>query len=138
MQEKAPYLDQYGFLEFGPTKALNPQRDAVFYRNGEKWILKAGSDPKARAIVRAINNLDQPTLGPILRVMSKVNRFMAATSTSHSPEFFFMNPIRDLLEAHPRLEIIWSYNAAFRNSTTALWSTTFFNSSGENPTFWPN
>ena len=94
------YLDDDGFVQFGASKAINPSHQALVYINGRMKLIEAKSDNEAAlSIIKALNNLSTPRLGPIMQLMMKANRFMASMNTSLSPEFFFINPIRDLLTA---------------------------------------
>lgn len=98
--DKAPFLDENGFVRFGATKALDSTKDTVFWKQGNPYIISAAlGNQKATSIIRAMNNLDAPKLGPILRVMRKANRFMAHLNTSLSPEFFVTNLPRDFFTA---------------------------------------
>ena len=94
------YLDDDGFVQFGASKAINPSHQALVYIKGRMKLIEAKSDNEAAlSIIKALNNLSTPRLGPIMQLMMKANRFMASMNTSLSPEFFFINPIRDLLTA---------------------------------------
>lgn len=94
------YLDDDGFVQFGASKAINPSHQALVYIKGRMKLIEAKSDNEAAlSIIKALNNLSTPRLGPIMQLMMKANRFMASMNTSLSPEFFFVNPIRDLLTA---------------------------------------
>lgn len=53
----------------------------------------------AMRIVRAMKNLDQASMGTLVRFLLGVNRFLAALNTSWSPEFVISNFGRDLQTA---------------------------------------
>lgn len=95
--EEKPYLDEDGMIAFGFTKAMDKVRDAIFWEKGIPYLISAeANNEKAKAIIRAINNVDAPNLQGFLGAIAKATRFMATVNTSWSPEFFFVNPIRDL------------------------------------------
>lgn len=99
---KAPYIDRDGFLEEGPTKAVKlAENEALFFRDGVRYIIRAKHDnQEAMSVIQAMNNMDSPELGPVLKMFAKGTRFMAQLNTSLSPEFFFTNQIRDFLESN--------------------------------------
>jgi GGDEF domain-containing protein len=98
--DKVPTLDQDGFLDYNSIKNIDRNQDTIFWENGEPVVIRAAlGNQKAASIIRAMNNLESSKLGPIMRVMRKANRVMAAMNTSLSPEFFVTNPIRDFMTA---------------------------------------
>ena len=98
-RDKVSYLDQYGFVQYGPTKALG-KGEIRYWKFGKPFLVRmVASNEKAMSIANAMNNLDSPRLGPVLNFFRRANKWMAFVNTSASPEFFFSNLPRDFFTA---------------------------------------
>lgn len=97
-KDQVHYLDKEGSVVVGSAKGRG-QHEAVGFKDGKMFIIRAKNNEKARAVIAALNNIDGPRLGPIMSSFMTVTKFMSAMSTSWSPEFFFVNAPRDFLES---------------------------------------
>lgn len=84
------------YLRF--EKKLHEDQHAIHVkRGGREYVIWVCGEPRASQAVNGLLNVDAETgsLGGAVRVIQDVNRYLARTQTSLSPEFMLRNLMRD-------------------------------------------
>jgi hypothetical protein len=92
-------LNRHGVLQFVPDAMYKSRDDVfVFKMDGKEVAIKIG-DPALRKALIAKPFSGPESVGKLIRLFSKMNRFLAAVNTSYNPEFMLTNLPRDLEQA---------------------------------------
>jgi len=85
------------------TDQTEPE-DGFFVKiNGERKLIRV--NPDNTTMMRLVESIKSPSeMGSIVKVLGKVNRYLAAINTSFSPEFMLSNFLRDIQTAGIHME----------------------------------
>lgn len=96
---KSPRHDEDGNLRLYPDMFKVAKNEMRLMIDGKQYIVSVDRDNRDAMLMMKTLKAEDNMNGPIINVLSKINKFLAKVNTSWSPEFIITNFVRDIQTA---------------------------------------